>query len=40
VFGGSYRRRGTVLRPEELGDVLGVAAKVGVSVEYVETNSS
>jgi hypothetical protein len=29
-----------MLRPDELGDVLEIAARVGVSVEYVETNSS
>ncbi|UCD78139.1 MAG: radical SAM protein [Desulfobacterales bacterium] len=29
-----------LLRPEELGRVLEIAAEVGVSVEYVETNSS
>ena len=29
-----------LLRPEALGDVLKIAGKVGVSVEYVETNSS
>ena len=29
-----------LLRPDELGKVLDVAAKVGVSIEYVETNSS
>ena len=29
-----------LLRPEALGDVLQVARKVGVAVEYVETNSS
>jgi hypothetical protein len=29
-----------MLRPDELGDVLEIAARVGVSVDYVETNSS
>ena len=29
-----------LLRPDALGDVLETAAKVGVAVEYVETNSS
>ncbi len=29
-----------LLRPEKLDAVLGVASRVGVSVEYVETNSS
>ncbi len=29
-----------LLRPEALGDVLQIARKVGVAVEYVETNSS
>ena len=29
-----------LLRPEALGDVLEIAAKVGVAVEYVETNSA
>ena len=29
-----------LLRPDALGDVLKIAGKVGVSVEYVETNSS
>ncbi len=29
-----------MLRPDELGDVLETAARAGVSVEYVETNSS
>jgi hypothetical protein len=29
-----------MLRPDELGDVLKIAARVGVSVDYVETNSS
>jgi hypothetical protein len=30
----------SLLRPEELGDVLQIAMKVGVAVGYVETNSS
>jgi hypothetical protein len=29
-----------MLRPEKLGEVLNVAANVGVSIEYVETNSA
>jgi len=29
-----------LLRPDKLGSVLEVASEVGVSVEYVETNSS
>jgi hypothetical protein len=29
-----------LLRPEALGDILQIARKVGVAVEYVETNSS
>ena len=29
-----------LLRPEALGDVLQIARKIGVAVEYVETNSS
>jgi hypothetical protein len=29
-----------LLRPDDLGKVLDVAARVGVSIEYVETNSS
>ena len=29
-----------LLRPDKLGSVLEIAAHVGVSVEYVETNSS
>ncbi|MBT8370325.1 MAG: radical SAM protein, partial [Deltaproteobacteria bacterium] len=29
-----------LLRPDSLGDVLETAAEQGVSVEYVETNSS
>ena len=29
-----------LLRPDKLGTVLEVASKIGVSVEYIETNSS
>ena len=29
-----------LLRPDELGDVLKIAGKVGVQIEYVETNSA
>jgi len=29
-----------MLRPDKLGAVLEIAAKVGISIEYVETNSS
>lgn len=29
-----------LLRPERLGEILGIAGNVGVTIEYVETNSS
>jgi hypothetical protein len=29
-----------LLRPDRLGEILGVAGNVGVTIEYVETNSS
>jgi hypothetical protein len=29
-----------LLKPDELGDVLEISSKVGVNIEYVETNSS
>ena len=29
-----------LLRPDKLGEILGVAGNVGVTIEYVETNSS
>ena len=29
-----------LLRPDRLGEILGVAGNVGVAIEYVETNSS